>query len=667
MNYCKTNKLSLDINSEQILNDFSVIKFSTSEKYIKYGALFLDDVNLNTQARSIVFEGGNSFYALYDKDSSINLDISKKIQSLNHSDSLLFKEINDKKELSIIPTHLLAQLLINSISTPKHKRLSFNNLTGKLFLFNANHFKVSRTRDKELIFKIVGIEFKINKDISLELNVKTFSNVLLSKKMDFSKRKFSDFPKYTFVYATNSLKRILGSDNKDENQFILKQTSKNGILEKNNIPFLEFSDFESFKLSKIGILKDVLLTIENKLSNYLKISFKSNEINNIERFSNKFNIEDKKLSVNLIDSISDEDSLELINDLKTELNKVSPLSSVKVSSKESKHGYNIKLINNKKHYERYSLNDPYIASVKNQHITKQDFKLNSKASIKAILKELIIKNDIDNRNVSVFDWKSLNYKNDWIFGTKNEDGYYYIIIKPNGNLSFKQFIPDLFSQNEFNDLCNIFEYDTNIEFIIKDNQGNINAIKKTANYTLPEFDLIYDILIQESESIKLTRDESEKYIRAIFKEAGKLNIILTKLNSLNEWNKQSLLSCFSNRNDKKLFVDYIKSETGEILKSYLRDKTRYEILDSQLDIHQFNENNRFYYFVGIKGSGIQQQIPRASIIREIQIINESDFLFDKLLPLMNVEFVKNGELTVLPFPLKYLREWIRSTRHNNAS
>lgn len=659
MKNIKTNKLSIDINYEQILDDFSIIKFSTSEKYIKYGALFLDEINLETNAKSIVFEQGNSFFALYEKIEISKFDLSKKLQSLKHSDSLIYKLIDNKKELLEIPKHLLSQLLINSISTPKHKRLSFNNLTGKLYLFSPNNFQISKTRDKELIFKIVGLEFKINNEISLELNVKTFSNVLLSKKMDFSKRKFKEFPKYTFVHSTNSLKRILNSDSKNENQFILKQTSKNGILEKNNITFLDFKNLENFKSSKIGFLKDTLLTIEQKLSEYLTISFLSNKSENTERFTSKFKIENQKLSVSLIDSSESDNSIDLMNELQSEIENISPLSSVKITSKENKNGSNIKLIHNKKHYKKYNLKDPYKSSIKIQHLTLQDFKLNSKASIKAILKELILKNDILNKKVSIIDWESFNYTNDWIFGSKQEDVFYFVTIKPNGNLSFEKFVPDLFSQNDFNDLCAIFDNDVNTEFIVKDNQGNLNCIKKTKNYTIPEFDIIYNTLQQESEPIKLTRKEAEKHIRECIADKSKLNIVLTNLSTINEWNKQSLLDCFSNRNDKKRFVDFIKSKTGEILKSYLRDKTRYEILDSQLDIHQFSENDSFYYFVGLKGSGIQQHISRASIIREIEIINNSEFLFDKLLPLMNVDFVKNGELTVFPFPLKYLREWMK--------
>lgn len=659
MKHLKTNKLLLDIKFEHILKDYKVVRFSTSDKYIKHGALFLDEINLKTNAKSIIFEDGNSFYTLYEKSEFSDLDLSKEIQSLKHCESLIFKIIDTINELQKVPIHLLSQLLINSISTPNHKRLSFNNLTGRLYLFNPNYFKTNKTNGKAMIFKIIALEFRINKDISLELNVKTFSNTLLYKKMNFSKKKFKEYPKYTFVYSTNSLKRVLTSDSKNENKYILKQTSKKGILEKNNIPFLDFKDFESFNLSKIGILKNTLLVIENKLSNYLKISFRSNKIEGFERYNNKFEIETKKIDLTLIDSSQDEDYVDIIDDLKKEIENVSPLSSVKISSKENTNGFNIKLVNNKKYYEKYKLKDPYKSSLKIQHITVQDFKLNSKASIKAILKELVLKNDILNKKVSIIDWSKFNFSHDWIFGTKEDGHFYFITIKPNGNLFFEEFVPNLFNQNEFNSLCDIFDSDVNVEFIIKDNKGNINSIKKTSNFTLPEFDIIYDILSQEANPIRLTKQDADKLIKETISDKLKLNNIIAKVNSLKEWNKESLLSCFSNRNDKKQFVDVVKSETKEILKSYLRDKTRYEILDSQLDIHQFKESDNFYYFVGVKGSGIQQQISRASIIREIGIINNSDFLFDKLLPLMNVDFVKNGELTVLPFPLKYLREWIK--------
>jgi len=658
MKYCKTNKLNIDLNFCNILNDFSVIQFSSTEDFIKYGALFLDEINLSLKTKSIVFEQGKSFYALFDKRDFKKIDLSIELKSLDNSDTLIYKIIDSENELKKVPTHLLSQLLINSISTPKHKRLSFNNLTGKLYLFNTSHFKISKSREKEQIFKIVGLEFKINKSLSLELNVKTFSNVLLSKKMDFSKKKFRDYPKYTFVYATNTLKRVLNSDKKTENQFILKQTQKNGRLEKNNIPFLDFKNLDDFKITKLGFLNDVLSSIENTLSDYINLSFKRVKIKNIIRFDNPFKIEKQSFNITLIDNINDDDSIETIKELMKEIKLVLPFSKIKISEKVNKTGFNIKLIQNKAYYSRYNLKDPYKSSTSIQHITLQDFKLNSKASIKAIIKELIIKNDIQNNQISIIEWKDYSFKEKWIFGNKVEDDFFFLTVYPNGELEFEQFERHLFNQNEYDELCNVFDADSNTEFIIKDDNGNVNSIHKTASFSLPEFESIFNILSKENDKLKISKEKVISFAKEVF-EIQKQNKFISKINSLEKWTKQSLLNCFTSRTDKKKITEIVKEKTGEIVKSYLRDKTRYEILDSQLDIHHYIENGKQFYFVGIKGSGIQQQISRASVIRQIKKVNKSEFIFEKLLPLMNVDFVKNGDLTVIPFPLKYLREWIK--------
>ncbi len=663
MNTFKTNRLLIDFHYENILKNFTIIQFSTTENYIKYGAVFLDEINLKTNAQSIVFEQGSTFYALYLKKEFEAINLAKHLHSLNSINSLIFKVIETSKDCKMIPPHLLAQLFVNSISTPQHKRLSFNNLTGKLYLFNPKHFKTSKTKEKELIFKIVALEFKINNTLSLELNVKTFSNVLLSKKMDFGLKKFNEYSKYTFVHSTNSLKRILHSDEQSENQFILKQTFRNGTLEKNSIAFLDFKDLESFNISKVGILKETLAIIEDKLADYLNISFQIAESDNTVRYKNTFKVEDLEQNITLVDLIQEEESIELIRELKYDIENIAPLCHVKISNKEKKNGFNIKLLRNRNYYEKYELTDPYKASINVQHITSQDFKSGSKASVKAILKELVIKNDIANNEMTIVDWKDFNYGNDWVFGTKSEDEFYFMTIKPNGHFTFEKFIRDLFNQSEFDDLCDIFDNDINIEFIVKDNKNNINSIKRTQDYTLPEFDEIHEILSKESESTKLSKEEAETYIKEIIDNDERLNQVLLNLNMLETWSKHTLLNCLS-RTEKKQLSELVKAQTGEILKSFLRDKTRYEILDSQLDIHQFQEKDKYYYFVGVKGRGIQQQIPRASVIREIEVINNSAFIFDELLPLMNVDFVKNGELTVMPFPIKYLREWINCQTHN---
>jgi hypothetical protein len=657
MKHCKINKLNITINSERIFQDFSIVKFSTSENYIKYGALILDELNSLLKAKSIVFERGKSFYALFDKKTIDHTDLSKELEKIDEGETLSFNILN-KNEIEEIAEHTISQLLINSISKPNHKKLTFNNLTGKLYLFSPAFLKISKSKDKEQIFKIVALELNISPDLSLQLNVRTFSSVLLSKQMDFSKKKFKEYPKYTFVHATGTLKRVLNSDNiAGENQYILKQTSRNGVSEKNNIPYLIFKNLEEFKNSKIGILNSAIQSIEGKLSNYLSIEFAQIPIKDTVRYSNSFKIGDFKENIFLLDLVQDEDSTEQIKNVQNELNNIIPKANIKISKKESANGYNLKLIHNRSYYEKYEKKDPYKASSISQHFTLEDFKAYSKATLKVLITESIIKNDIKNNQISIVDWKNYGFNKDWIFGNKIDEQFCFLTINPNGNLRFVNFEPNLFNQNEYDMLCEIFNDNTNVEFIVKDEKGNINLIKRTPNFTIPNYEIIYNTLKNEAAELNLTKTEAIRYVFETFEDLEKQNSITNKINILNHWNKKSLLDCFDNRNDKKCFVEKVEKESGEILKSYLRDKTRYEIIDSQLDIHLLEENGKTFYYVGIKGEGIQQQISRASTIREIETHQDSEIIFDKLLPLMNVDFVKNGDLTVLPFPIKFLNEW----------
>ncbi len=656
MKYCNINKFKIDFNINNIFCSFSIVKFTTSENYIKYGALVLDEVALSLKARSIVFEFGKSFYALFDKKIIDKVDLSKQLEKIENGDSLSFK-ILDSKEIELLPHHTLAQLLINSISNPKHNRLSFNNLTGKLYLFNPYYFNISNKNNQEQIFKIVALELNISRDLFFQLDVKTFSCILLQKQMVFGNRKINEYPKYTFVHSTKTLRRVLNSEKLNgENQYILKQTSKRGKLEKSNIPFLNFQNIDEFNNSKIGMFNSILLSIKEKLSDYLKIEILPINIEKTIRYSTEFKINDFQENVTLIDLAKD--STETITKVQKELKNIIPKSKVKIGKRINTSGYNLKLVHNKAFYEKYQIKDPYKADHLSQHLTIEDFKTNSKASLKALISESIIKNDITNNKISIVDWKKYNYQDKWIFGNKINEHIYFLTIYPNGTLNFEEFESDLFKQDEYNMLCKIFDDNSMIEFIVKDDLGNINAIKRTNNYTIPKFRFIYDILKSESEKLKLSKSEAIKYLRDVIQGTEKQCIIEQRISSVENWNKESLLSCFDNRNDKKLFSEKIKNETGEILKSYLRDKTRYEILDSQLDIHLLKNENRIFYYVGEKGEGIQQQIIRASVIREIEPQKDSELIFDKLLPLMNVDFVKNGNLTVMPFPLKYLRECI---------
>lgn len=70
-------------------------------------------------------------------------------------------------------------------------------------------------------------------------------------------------------------------------------------------------------------------------------------------------------------------------------------------------------------------------------------------------------------------------------------------------------------------------------------------------------------------------------------------------------------------------------------------------------------DGRRYYRVGMRGYGMQfGATHKASILREVISVDGSRSLADEMLPMLDVCMVRWGQPTVLPFPIKYLREWL---------
>ena len=56
-----------------------------------------------------------------------------------------------------------------------------------------------------------------------------------------------------------------------------------------------------------------------------------------------------------------------------------------------------------------------------------------------------------------------------------------------------------------------------------------------------------------------------------------------------------------------------------------------------------------------------RKLPKASRMYRIEVVRGEEIV-SRLLPLMAVAFVKYGDYTVLPYPFKYLREYIEISK-----
>lgn len=154
---------------------------------------------------------------------------------------------------------------------------------------------------------------------------------------------------------------------------------------------------------------------------------------------------------------------------------------------------------------------------------------------------------------------------------------------------------------------------------------------------------------------RLNRVFTEKYGWPLFLSLTEQDIDVNA-----EYTKANVMGLFKGITTKKEVVRYVFENTGIMLYAYLRgEEERREYLSGNIDINYFDyDDTHAKYSVGEIGNGMKYTIERASVVREIQAVEGSKLIFKKVLPLMGVEFVRYGMLTVVPFPFKYLREYI---------
>ena len=401
------------------------------------------------------------------------------------------------------------------------------------------------------------------------------------------------------------MRRKLNVDN--ETAFIQRQVEgeKTG-----SIDFLRVNSLEDFEKSKMGVVGVIVEQFNSKFSGLAEIGFADISEYDSLNYDNSVKKENAAIiqsvlaeaNIRIVDGIGDDVSKEVCKQIQDKLLENYMLSA-QIGKRITKGHLNIYLIHNADHYS--DGNDPYRKSYPDtavQHITLEDFAGNIKYALSTVIHELLIKSDLKAGKISLFDWEGLKFTEDIEFGmrSKDDDGrerYYFMNIHPNGSFDIKEQELTLFEAEEY------------------------IACK--------------DLFTQA--------DNARKKVKGIIRDShGNINSIVdTGWVTIPE-------------------ITLIHAELRKGNTSLRGKDKREELLTSVTDIHKFNQDNSIYYFVGAIGSGMKYKLHTAANIRKIEPWGDSLILFEKLLPLMNVTFVRNEQLTVIPFPFKYLREYIRS-------
>ena len=575
------NQLNVIFDYQAIDKSFDFYLIGTTEKYIPFGAKCLDFEN--GKIESLSFENGKLLYVMLKKDELSKMDLVKVLDN----EKLTVKKV----EAIEIPQHILFRLFLYSLNNFNSDSLSFNNLTGKFYVFKPEWMKKNRS-------SFTAIGFNVDAEINMVLEATTFAKYSLFKKS----KKIDEYPKYAFSNKNCSLKRVFCVNTDDI--YI-----KKGIYNKKaEVPFFTMKK-DDLKNNKVYYFYHVLDLLKRKYGDLIKFSLKEMKIAKtigVERdklFMNHVLNEIKRININLVNLVDGMEFEEEFEALSCKLCDTIGVSEHSTSKTLEKDKANILLVHNKEYYEQLEYSDPYKSfdrSTVIQCVTVEDSAekiIDDKEAItNTIIKEIVIKNDVINKKaISLDNWAEYGFDYDWIFGKEKDGKHYFIVIHPDGSFELYNKLDD-FSSFEVDILNECSDYLTDNKgkekTVIANTKGNINVVSRTNRYPLPS---------------------------------------------------------------KEIFEQEVLSRSQEA-----RDR----FLSGVVDINMYEENSSSYYSVGIKGSGMNTKIIRAPHLYKVEVVS-GDNVMANILLMLSTTFVKYKSFTVLPYPIKYLNEYILMEKSKN--
>lgn len=695
-----TNRINVTYNMENIDADFDVFRVEKANKdYYKYN--ILDSAVYEFKAAAVQWTFGATALVLFRKGEVTEQQFKESIMKEYEDVKIQKIDLFDSEQCSncfYFENRLLAQLLINSMRTPKHEAFMYNNLTGKLFYHDPSWKHKDKLTGKVNFIRF--LEIVIDLGMYLNLEHKTF------KRYDRESNGL-----YVIDSKTGEFRKKLKTDTN-------VITYKEGSLPHNHfrVDNFDITDITHFRKSKMGVMEQFLRDVNDNLSKYISIDIVEREdaqqfdISNLEKkgiSELEYGEMLQKKGVVIVDENDSEISKDIVAKLQEELEKYYHVKAA--VGNLSGDAYNIRIIHDGEYYAENEMHDPHSDNLKGyivQHITEEaEHFTNTKGSspdIKKIVQELIIKGDVRERMISIFDWKRLDSGKDWTFvlrkkiktkfgenvehmnfGNKkafNYYNYYRLKIDGNGKMEFDAFCDSNQSETEeWNKICYAYDFvedkhhgvQNHVEGLMYSNIDNIHAILLTREKTLPNISALMDTLIETDAKervskeilLKAINDFETEYIAAgeiISEWKNKLSVeteMITKKSIKKILNMKSGTASKFNRFLHQKYGIWIDGELRKGEFEYL-----YQIGNLLNIKYDYNENDyldgrAFVYYVGAKGNNKKTKYPNACCMRKVISLGET-LEYEEALPLMTVEFVRNSQFTVLPFPFKYLREYI---------
>ena len=460
------NQFIVSFNYENIMDEFDVYESSNInyKSYAKYFNQLKDEVK---EALSIIYLRGK-VYILTKKGFILNgteLDIKKQ----------MIHNLGWSKEF------ILFKLLVHANIAIKDKKVIFDS--DGLFYIVKPSKRVYET-------VLVNIKESRDKQIYFTLNAKNF----IAKKHNKNKKERRD------KYRDNRGVLIRIKKEEEPKQYFVKQKDFDGY-KRSHVDFLQ-TDWTKRQVTKIDVLIRFLKDIRSNLKQYFDVGLKEidfeefklegSSIKRNEEIMNLIKIKLSKGSLVIEDSVKDNRSQKFINEVKQiiEEDYGSTLTLEKI--RNSKSSFNLLITESKE-----SENDPYSEIKKLPKATQNILLKNldtTKTILPVLLKELIVKQDILNRKISIPHYQEVNKLTFYYFKTNKEPYEIYKMILDKNSIDLQKIENrvSLFEEDEKGYIQKIFfeaeQNNSEAELIIKNEYGDVNIITKTNYFPIPNIE-----------------------------------------------------------------------------------------------------------------------------------------------------------------------------------
>lgn len=600
------NHFNIFIDYSGFEKRYDIFRVSTVDSYFPSNSYLQDMEAFNHKIQSIYYESGNNLYVLVKKGDVDLYDIRGSLTNIEGSDKITIHK-EECLEAQGFPKYIIVQLLMNAMGRLKYLP-NVSNLTGHFYYFHPAWFwKKNRS--------ISTLEFKVTKDELLQIKVRTFTHISMRRKIKFTKKKFYQYPQYV-IGSTNTLRRKLKTDSGKENEgYILRSISG----ERRSVPFLRFKSEKEFFTSKIGALYKVLESFHENYGEFVKLSLERVETQDtmciktadIKQASKEIRDRLAESEFCIVDYVSNQKICTTMREMLLKEYEFEP-DRVRITKEISPNAINLCLIHNKEYYEKRGQEDPHqnvYDEIAVQHFTVEDYKLDQSAVLKSLLYNVLIKQDIAEGKITIFSWENLGFQEDVVF---------WLPWKLNNKEKEEQ----------------------------EDTRGLDNKEPEDIDYLKMRIHPSGEFIMEQykNQSLSFLGDdafESDKDSEVgivEFSQGERYIIQNTEEFTLPEFEK-------------------IREFLGAGMTHIRGNEMRQLLFQAIIAVQGYLRGGEYYYYVGIKGEGMQNRIPCAAPIRKIIYTGRQKPQYHKILSMMTVSFVRIDRMTVLPFPFKYLREY----------